>query len=157
MTNSGSRPECPFCDIVASDAPAREVLRTSQVVAFFPDVPAVLGHTLVVPRKHVNEIFDLDRETSYALADATIQVASAVRSATGASGLNVVQSNGISAGQTVFHLHIHVVPRREGDRMPGLWPADAEWSRNDLCVVQDAVRAALAPRRDAWNLESEDS
>ena len=120
--------ECPFCAIVAGRAPAREVLRTDEVLAFLPDVPAVLGHTLVVPTSHLPNIWTVGQREAHDLADATRRVAAAVAEATNAEGMNIIQSNGVTAGQSVFHLHIHVVPRKDRDRMPDLWPDDAEWS-----------------------------
>ena len=139
--------KCSFCAIAAFNAPAREVLRTKDVVAFLPDVPAVLGHTLVVPVEHIRDIWSLDRRTSYALADATRAVASAVAAATGSREMNLIQSNGAAAGQTVFHLHIHVVPRIDGDRMPEMWPPDANWRLKDIEEVQAAIRDAMKPEQ----------
>jgi histidine triad (HIT) family protein len=144
MTTQEVEPSgCPFCAIVKRHAPAREVFRTDRVLAFLPDVPAVLGHTLVIPREHIRDIWGLDRPTGHVLADATRRVASAVSTATGAEGMNIIQSNGAVAGQSVFHLHIHVVPRHLGDRMPNLWPIDADWSGWELDSVADALRAAV--------------
>ena len=57
--------------------------------------------------------------------------------------MSLIQSNGAAAGQSVFHLHIHVVPRRQGDRMPDVWPADADWSADALQAVADALRTAV--------------
>lgn len=102
-------PDCDFCEIVANEEPAREVLRTDSVVAFFPTNPATLGHTLIVPRDHVADIWALDQETAHELADATLRVANGVREAIAMDGLNIIQSNGEAATQTVFHLHVHVV------------------------------------------------
>lgn len=135
--------ECPFCDIVAGRAPAREVLRTDEVVAFLPDVPAVLGHTLVIPADHLSNIWEVGAQASYDLADATLRVAAAVADATKAEGMNIIQSNGLAAGQSVFHLHVHVVPRKRGDRMPDLWPDDAEWSAIQLDSVTEDIRATM--------------
>lgn len=136
--------ECAFCSIVSGATPAREVFRSETSVAFFPDHPAVLGHTLVVPRAHISDLMSLDRSTAYALSDAVREIVPAVLAATGAEGLNLVQSNGRAAGQTVFHLHVHLVPRREGDRMPDLWPPDANWARSDLDHLSNAIRDALS-------------
>ena len=138
------RAECPFCDIVAGRAPAREVLRTERVVAFLPDIPAVRGHVLVVPIPHIADIWGVDPETGHDLADATRLVASVAAASTHADGLNVIQSNGEAAGQSVFHLHVHVVPRHRGDRMPDLWPPDASWRSDDL----DAMAADMAAAFD---------
>lgn len=118
--------ECPFCAITAGRGPAREILKTEHTMAFLPDVPAVRGHTLVVPRNHVRDIWEVDARTGHMLADATRRVAAAVAHATQAEGMNIIQSNGVAAGQSVFHLHVHVVPRHTGDRIPELWPPDAD-------------------------------
>lgn len=141
-TSQGSA-ECAFCSIVSGLELAREVLRSSACVAFFPDHPAVLGHTLIVPRKHIPDLLSLDRPTAHALADAVRGLAPALLEATDADGLNVIQSNGRAAGQTVFHLHVHLVPRRQGDRMPDLWPADKDWAKQDLDQVRRMTRKIL--------------
>jgi histidine triad (HIT) family protein len=138
--------DCPFCSIVARRAPAREVFRSNEVLAILPDVPAVLGHTLIVPTIHVRDIWGLDQDTCHALTDTTRQIASKVAEAVEAEGVNIIQSNGAAAGQTVFHLHIHIVPRKHGDRMPRLWPTDANWTSTELdsiaFVLQSAIDAA---------------
>lgn len=109
-----------------------------------PDVPAVAGHTLIVPRRHIPDIRALDSPTAHALADATRFVSDAAYTVNRANGLNVIQSNGAAAGQSVFHLHIHVVPRTHGDRMPALWPPDAQWSDDQLDAQAHALARELA-------------
>lgn len=136
--------ECVFCAIVSRAAPAREVFRSDGSVAFFPDHPAVLGHTIVVPRVHVPDLMSLDRSTAHIMTDAVRKVVPAVLGATGSEGLNVIQSNGRVAGQTVFHLHVHLVPRRDGDRMPELWPADRNWPSSDLDHMMSVMRGILS-------------
>lgn len=143
MDATKSPDNCPFCAIVAGRAPAREVLRTDEVIAFLPDAPAVLGHTLVIPADHLSNIWEVGAQETYALADATRRVAAAVAEATNAEGVNIIQSNGLAAGQSVFHLHVHVVPRKTGDRMPDLWPDDAEWSVIQLDSVAEDIRATM--------------
>lgn len=135
--------DCPFCSIVAHRAPAREVFRSDDVLAFLPDVPAVLGHTLVIPRTHIRDIWGLDRRTCSTLAEVTRQIASTISEAVEAEGVNIIQSNGTAAGQTVFHLHIHIVPRNDGDRMPKLWPADADWSSAELDSIASTLKSAV--------------
>ena len=135
--------ECPFCAIIAGRVSAREVLRTDGVSVFLPDVPAVLGHTLVVPKAHVPNIWAVGQRQAHDLADVTRRVAAAVAEATSAEGMNIIQSNGVAAGQSVLHLHIHVVPRKEGDRMPDLWPEDAEWLPTQLDSIAQELRAAI--------------
>ncbi len=117
---------CPFCLIVEGrDPDARILYRDSQVVAFFPLDPATAGHTLVIPIRHVSRLEELEREEARDLADAVQRVATTIVSTLRPAGLNVIQSNGAAATQTVPHLHVHLVPRSEGDRMVLQWPASA--------------------------------
>lgn len=147
MVTSEQSTECVFCAIVSGHSPARIILDTDDALAFLPDVPAVLGHTLVIPKKHASDIWAVDRQMAHDLADATRWVASAVTDTTNAEGLNIIQSNGKAAGQSVFHLHVHVVPRKTGDRMPSLWPEDENWAANQLDSVANDLRLAVARYR----------
>lgn len=141
-----SHPDCPFCELIQRDDPdAREVYRDEHVVAFFPTEPAVLGHTMVVPRRHVADIWELDDETAGHLARSTVRLAGAIREAVHPEGLNIIQSNGEAATQTVFHLHVHLVPRRDGDAMGPIWPEETDYSEVDkddaLAQVHEACRS----------------
>src|SRR4051794_34779996 len=136
-----SEGECPFCRIVKGlDSEARVIYRDQHVVAFFPTKPATLGHTLVVPRSHIPNIWSLDDDTAGLLARATIRIASAVRRAVEAEGLNVIQSNGEAATQTVPHLHIHVVPRWQGDDIGPIWPPHTYYTEDQKDKAWDAIR-----------------
>ncbi len=138
-----SAPDCPFCEIVQRDDPdAREVYRDEHVVAFFPTEPAVLGHTLVVPREHVPDVWSLSEETASHLARATVLLAGSVREVVEPEGLNIIQSNGATATQTVFHLHVHLVPRRHGDAIGPFWPEETDYSERAKDQMQDRVRQA---------------
>lgn len=136
-----ARASCPFCAIVAGIAPARVVAETPTSVSFLPDVPAVLGHVLVVPRDHVRDLWDLDEERARAVGADVLATARRVRHALRSEGLNIIQSNGTAAGQSVFHLHVHVVPRAAGDRMPELWPEDAHWDSAQLDSIARKLRS----------------
>lgn len=135
--------ECPFCEIVQrDDADAREVYRDDHVVAFFPTDPAVLGHTMVVPREHVPDIWSLSEGTASHLARATVRLAGAVREAVEPEGLNIIQSNGEAATQTVFHLHVHLVPRWDGDAMGPIWPEETDYTEAQKDDALERVRTA---------------
>jgi len=97
-------------------------------VAFFPTEPATLGHTLLVPRIHVPDIWSLDLQTASYLARATVGLAAAIKRAMHPAGLNVIQSNGEAATQTVMHLHVHLVPRQPDDQLGQIWPIEANYS-----------------------------
>lgn len=135
--------DCPFCEIVQRDDPdAREVYRDENVVAFFPTEPAVLGHTLVVPREHVPDVWSLSEGSASHLARATVRLGGAIREAVEPEGLNIIQSNGEAATQTVFHLHVHLVPRWDGDAMGTIWPEETDYSERAKDQMQDRVRQA---------------
>lgn len=137
-----SDPDCPFCEIVARDDPdAREIYRDQNVVAFFPTNPATLGHTLVIPRQHIADIWSLDQATAEQLADVTTQLAAAIRRAIDPQGLNIIQSNGKAASQTVFHLHVHLVPRWEGDPIGHIWPPETNYTEEQKDDAWERLRA----------------
>lgn len=120
--------QCPFCEIVSREDPdAREVFRDEHVVVFFPTEPATLGHTMIVPRAHVASIWDVPPSVAAHLGKAMVAVAGAVRRAMRPDGLNIVQSNGEAATQTVMHVHIHVLPRWHDDAVGDLWPAETDY------------------------------
>lgn len=92
-------------------------------VAFFPLCPASLGHTLVVPRRHIPDIWELPEQTAAHLSRTVLRGAAALRAAVAPDGLNIIQSSGAAATQTVPHLHAHLVPRWAADAMGPIWPA----------------------------------
>ncbi|WP_374107744.1 HIT family protein [Rhodococcus sp. DMU2021] len=93
-----------------------------------------------MPRIHVPDIWTLDRSTAEQLADATTRLAAAVKRAVNPDGLNVIQSNGSAASQTVFHLHIHLVPRWEGDPIGHIWPPESNYSEKEKDDAWEALR-----------------
>lgn len=119
---------CPFCTIVErTDMKVREVWRDEHMVAFFPTEPATLGHTLLIPRRHVPDIWSLPGELAARLGEASVNLASAIKQAFVPEGLNVIQSNGRVATQTVGHLHVHLVPRWTGDPVGPIWPPETNY------------------------------
>lgn len=138
--------DCSFCRIASrGDPDTQEVYRDEHVVALFPSDPAVLGHTMLVPRKHVADIWALDEHIASQLTRATLRVASALREAARPEGLNVIQSNGEAATQTVLHLHVHLVPRWHGDAMGPIWPEETNYTKNEkndaLTRIREACRS----------------
>lgn len=113
--------DCIFCKIITQEIPAEIVYEDDNVVAFLDINPIHKGHTLVIPKKHVQNIFDIDEEAVADLYQAARKTAHAVKAATGADGINLTNNNGAAAGQEVFHYHVHVIPRFEGDNFSH-WP-----------------------------------
>jgi histidine triad (HIT) family protein len=133
--------DCIFCAIAAHDAEASIVFEDDATVAFMDLRQMSPGHTLVVPKKHVSDIFELDDDTGAAVMRMVARVARAVRDALHPDGINVWQSNGEGAGQEVFHLHVHVLPRVTGDGMLRVYPQRPDYPpRAEL----DAVAASIA-------------
>ncbi|BBY14740.1 HIT family protein [Mycolicibacterium litorale] len=109
---------CVFCDIVAGEAPAIRVYEDDDFLAFLDIRPFSRGHTLVVPKRHSVDLTDTPPDTVAGLARIGQRIAQAARrSGLHADGNNVVINDGKAAFQTVFHIHLHVLPRRSGDKL----------------------------------------
>jgi histidine triad (HIT) family protein len=107
---------CIFCAISTGRAPARLIYEDEHACAFLDINPLRLGHTLVVPRRHVRDLTDEGApETLAAIGNALQKTALLLSSRLVADGISVLQANGAAAGQTVFHLHFHLLPRHTGD------------------------------------------
>jgi len=104
--------ECVFCQIIQKQLPANVVYEDEQVVAFLSNRPVNEGHTLVVPKKHYTNIYEISKEETAYLFKIVKQVALAVRDSVAAEGIRIVQNNGEAAGQVIFHLHVHVIPMK---------------------------------------------
>ena len=103
--------ECIFCDIIEGRAPADVVFEDEETLAFMDINPASPGHTLIIPKRHVRDIYELDEETAAAVMRTTVKVARAVKMALQPDGMNLVQSNERAGGQEIFHFHMHIIPR----------------------------------------------
>jgi histidine triad (HIT) family protein len=106
--------DCLFCAIIAGDIPSRRVYEDDRAVAFLDISPWKRGHTLVVPRRHVNDVLAGDEALSE-IAPAITATSRLLTERLGADGLNLLSSAGAVAGQEVFHLHVHLVPRYTDD------------------------------------------
>ena len=109
---------CIFCKIVRKQAPASIVYEDETVMVFLDIRPLNIGHTLVIPKAHCVDIFDIPETLQSQVHKVTKQVSFAVKKATNADGISIIQQNGKAAGQDIFHLHVHVVPRFEGQKLP---------------------------------------
>ena len=118
--------DCVFCRIVARQ------------------IPATVGHVLVAVKAHVENVFDLQPGQASAVANGVVRVARAIRQAFAPHGLSVYQANGKAAGQTVFHYHVHLVPRYQGDGMALTWPVKNP-PREKLEEYAAKIRASFPP------------
>lgn len=140
---------CIFCRIVAGDAEASIVWQDEATLAFMDVRQFNPGHTLIVPRTHVRDIFELEDDLAAAVMRTIVRVARGVRAAFAPDGINVMQSNGEAAGQEVFHVHFHVVPRSAGDGMLRYYPRRPDYpSRAELDARAAKIAAALTTETD---------
>lgn len=122
-------PDCIFCKIVAGELPATIIDEDERTIAFMDINPATRGHALVIPREHARNLLDVDDADLAATAAAAKRLASRISDRLDAAGVNLLNSCGSAAWQTVFHFHIHVIPRYDNDPLQLPWrpaPGDAD-------------------------------
>jgi histidine triad (HIT) family protein len=134
--------DCEFCQIVRGDRPARVVADARDALAFFPLRPVCPGHTIVIPKTHVRDLWAAGSLPSAGLMQAVIRVGHAITAALRPDGMNLISSAGEAASQTVFHLHLHVVPRRAGDHLGNIWPPSPALTDEVKDEMAAAIRAA---------------
>jgi histidine triad (HIT) family protein len=139
---------CVFCQIVARTSPASYVAESAGAVAFLTIGPIRAGHTLVVPKRHVVELPDAGASELAAILDLGSEVARRQRRALGSTGETLFLASGVAGEQSVFHLHLHVVPRHDGDGL-GLtsWWQERMKSaaRDTLESIAELLRGGVAP------------
>ncbi len=132
--------DCIFCRIVAGELPSTRVDEDERTVAFLDIAPATHGHTLVIPRAHARDLLEVAPEDLAACAATAQRVAARMGERLGAAGVNLLNSCGAAAWQTVFHFHVHVIPRYADDPLRLPWvpePADGD----ELAAAGAALRA----------------
>jgi histidine triad (HIT) family protein len=135
-------PDCVFCKIVAGTLPCFKLHEDGETLAFMDINPVHDGHCLVIPKAHYPTIFELTPEAFAAAGRTAIRIAGAVNAALAPDGLNLVQSNGPGAAQSVPHFHLHILPRQMGDGLAVNWtltPGD----RARIAGVAERIRARL--------------
>jgi len=140
---AGAGADCVFCSIVTGETPADTVLEDDDFVAFLDTRPLFKGHTLLVPREHVETLPDLPAGLRDPFLERAQRLATAMKDALGAQGSFVAVNNTVS--QSVPHLHLHVVPRTRGDGLRGFfWPRTTYADAADSAGVADRIRTVLA-------------
>jgi histidine triad (HIT) family protein len=133
---------CIFCRIVQKQVPASLVFEDEKVITFLDIRPLNEGHTLVIPKAHYENIFDIPKERIAYLHGITKRIAIAVEKATKADGISIIQQNGKAAGQDIFHLHVHVIPRYEGQKLPS-FSEISDVNRKNLSKTAEKIRKYL--------------
>jgi len=135
-------PDCVFCKIVAGTIPCFKLFEDAETLAFLDINPVHDGHALVIPKAHYPTVFELPPEAFAAAGRTAIRVAAAVNAALTPDGLNLLQSNGPGAAQSVPHFHLHILPRRMNDGLVVNWtlkPGD----RARIAEIAERIRARL--------------
>ena len=136
----GRDPDCLFCKSVAGELPATVVAEDERTLAFMDINPATRGHALVIPREHAVDLLEIGQEDLAAVAAAAKRLAARAKEALGADGVNLINSCGAAAWQTVFHFHVHVIQRYRDDPLKLPWvpaPGDAD----EIAAAGAALRA----------------
>jgi len=134
-----SEPECLFCKIVSGELPGQIVDEDELTLAFMDINPATRGHALVVPRRHARDLLEIEVEDLEATIVAAQRLARKASDRLGADGVNLLNSCGQAAWQTVYHFHIHVIPRYEGDPLRLPW-TPAEGDPEEIAAAAQALR-----------------
>jgi histidine triad (HIT) family protein len=133
-------PDCLFCKIVAGEIPSTIVAEDERTVSFMDINPATRGHALVVPREHAADLLTVGEPDLSACVAAAQRLAARAKNALGADGVNLINSCGPAAWQTVFHFHVHVIPRYDGDPLRLPWvpgPGDSD----EIAAAAAALKA----------------
>ncbi|MDZ5470211.1 HIT family protein [Bacillus sp. 31A1R] len=117
--------DCIFCKIVKGEIPSAKVFENEFVLAFLDISQVSKGHTLIIPKVHKENLYELTPEMAKNLFEVTPTIANAIKKAFNPAGMNLVNNNGEKAGQTVFHFHMHLIPRYgEGDGFGAVWKSN---------------------------------
>lgn len=142
MDANGPGGSCAFCEIASGRGEAFIVYEDEAFLAFLDRRPVNPGHTLVAPKRHYATILEMPPSEVGELFERVALIAPAVHRATGADGLNVLQTNGRAAWQSVFHVHVHIIPRHLGDSLRVNWPHRSA-SIGEFEGMRDRIRAEL--------------
>ncbi len=130
-----------FMKIIRRELPAHIVYEDDETIAFLDVKPNVPGHTLVVPKKWAENIFDVDDATLATVMRTVRKIAPAVRDAVGAHGVHINSNHGAAAGQIVMHLHVHIIPRHDRSEFT-FWPKQ-EIAATEFAVIAEKIRQAI--------------
>ena len=133
---------CIFCKIASGEIPSYTIYEDDDFKAFMDISPASKGHTILIPKQHADNIFDLDETVASKLLPVAARIARALKAELKCEGLNLLQNNGEAAGQSVFHFHMHIIPRYEVDKVVVKWVED-KYEGEPLDQLSDKIKKHL--------------
>ncbi len=134
--------DCIFCKIANGDIPSATVYEDDHFRAIMDIAPAKKGHVIILAKQHFANIFEIDKETGERLTPVVSKIAKAMKEALGCDGVNVLQNNGEAAWQSVFHLHVHIIPRYADDSLTFPWPHE-EYAEGEAAEYAAKIAARL--------------
>lgn len=133
---------CIFCKLAAGDIPSTTLYEDEDFRVIMDIAPAVKGHAIVLPKQHMNDLLSVEEDTAKKALLVVSKVANAIKEALGCDGINILQNNGEAAGQTVFHLHFHILPRYEDDGFVIPWK-QLSYGDGEAEAIAGKIRAML--------------
>lgn len=135
--------DCIFCKIANGEIPANALYEDDLVKVIFDLSPASEGHVLILPKSHYDDVYPLDDDTAAHIFKVAVKIANAMKKSLNIDGLNIVQNNGEAAGQTVFHFHMHIIPRYTDDTVNIKW-VPGKISEDEIEKLKNKIGAAIA-------------
>ncbi|MFR5601815.1 MAG: HIT family protein [Lachnospiraceae bacterium] len=133
---------CIFCRIAGGEIPSATIYEDEDFRVILDLGPASKGHALILPKEHYEDVCSLEEGIAAKVLPLAARIGGAMKQALGCSGFNLVQNNGVSAGQTVFHFHMHIIPRYDGGPDMVTWKP-GEVSQDDLKQISEEIKTAL--------------
>ena len=134
--------DCIFCRIISGEIPSTTIYENSKFKVIMDIAPANTGHVLILPKEHYDNIYDIDTATAGELFELAVMTARALKSVLDCDGMNILQNNGTVAGQTVFHFHMHIIPRYEGDTVNIGWK-ELSYEDGEMEQLREAIRKEM--------------
>lgn len=134
---------CIFCKIIDGVIPSTTIFENTEFKVIMDLYPATKGHTLIIPKEHFDDIFEIDSETAGRLFSLATHIARALKTELNCDGLNVLQNNGTIAGQSIPHFHLHLIPRYQSDGLNVTFEAKDPADKEELAILAENLRAKL--------------
>lgn len=140
-----SHDDCIFCKIIDGEIPSVKVFENEHVYAFLDISQVTKGHTLIIPKQHTRNLYDTTEDIARELFSCVPQIANAIKDAFNASGMNLINNNEAIASQTVFHLHLHLIPKyKENEGYDAKWPTHVDdYKQDDLQDIATKIQTNL--------------
>jgi histidine triad (HIT) family protein len=134
--------DCVFCKIINGDIDSYKIYESEHCLAFLDKFPNNIGHSLIVTKKHIKNIFELDDESAEEILKIAKRISLALQAALNPDGINLVQNNNEAANQTIDHFHMHVIPRYFGDTIEFKW-INKSFDESTFLFVLDKIKQAF--------------